>query len=84
MRRFERQAFASAGDDDLRQAATSCIGKVRQRGYASVAEFGQDLRECLSLITIRNDRDGRARRGDSGLARSAQSPHRGPLDALPV
>ena len=47
-------AFASAGDQ-LRQAAASCIGKVRRRGYGSVAEFGQDLRECLALITIRND-----------------------------
>ena len=48
------RAFASAGDE-LMRAVTSCIGKVRQRGYASVAEFGQDLRECLGLITIRND-----------------------------
>lgn len=48
------QAFASAGDE-LREATTSCIGKVRRRGYGSVAEFGQDLRECLGLITIRND-----------------------------
>ncbi len=49
-----RQAFASASDQ-LRDAATACIGKVRQRGYGSVPEFGQDLRECLGLITIRND-----------------------------
>ncbi len=48
------QAFASAGDE-LREATTSCIGKVRRRGYGSVAEFGQDLRECLGLITIRNE-----------------------------
>ncbi len=48
-------AFASA-DDALREAATACLGKVRQRGYASVADFASDLRECLSLITIRNDR----------------------------
>ena len=48
------RAFASAGDD-LREATTSCLGKVRRRGYGSVAEFGQDLQECLGLITIRND-----------------------------
>ena len=47
-------AFASA-DDALRDAATACLGKVRQRGYASVADFASDLRECLRLITIRND-----------------------------
>ena len=45
--------FASA-DDGLREAATACVGKVRQRGYASVADFAMDLRECLRLITIRN------------------------------
>lgn len=48
-------AFASA-DDALREAATACLGKIRQRGYASVADFASDLRECLRLITIRNDR----------------------------
>ena len=48
------RAFASAGDP-LREAATACVGKVRQRGYASVADFASDLRECLRLITIRND-----------------------------
>ncbi len=47
-------AFASA-DDALRDAATACLGKVRQRGYASVADFASDLRECLRLITIRNE-----------------------------
>ena len=47
-------AFASA-DDGLREAATACVGKVRQRGYPSVADFATDLRECLRLITIRNE-----------------------------
>ena len=47
------RAFASAGAD-LREAATACIAKVRRREYGSVADFGQDLRECLGLITIRN------------------------------
>lgn len=47
-------AFASAGDA-LREAATACLGKVRQRAYSSVADFASDLRECLGLITIRND-----------------------------
>lgn len=47
-------AFASA-DDALREAATACLGKVRQRGYAAVADFASDLRECLRLITIRNE-----------------------------
>ncbi len=48
------RAFAAAGDG-LREAATACIGKVRQRAYATVADFGRDLQECLHLITIRND-----------------------------
>ena len=47
-------AFASA-EDALREAATACLAKVRQRAYASVADFTSDLRECLRLITIRND-----------------------------
>jgi hypothetical protein len=47
------QSFASA-DDELREAVTSCIAKVRQRNHSSVADFGNDLRECLALITIRN------------------------------
>ncbi len=46
--------FASA-DDALRDAATACLGKVRRRGYAAVADFASDLRECLRLITIRNE-----------------------------
>ena len=48
------RAFAAA-DDDLREAATACIGKVRRRSYAAVADFGKDLQECLGLISIRND-----------------------------
>ena len=48
------RAFSSA-DGDLRDAATACIQKVRQREYATVGDFGSDLRECLRLITIRND-----------------------------
>jgi hypothetical protein len=47
-------AFASA-DEALREVATACVGKIRQRGYASVADFASDLRECLRLITIRNE-----------------------------
>ena len=47
-------AFASA-DDALRDAATACLSRVRQRGYAAVADFASDLRECLRLITIRNE-----------------------------
>ncbi len=54
------RAFAAA-DPAVRDAASACIDKVRRRGYASVAEFGQDLQECLRLITIRNEAmDGRA------------------------
>ena len=49
------RAFASA-DDSLREAATACLSKVRERGYGTVAEFARDLRECLSVITIRNER----------------------------
>ena len=46
-------AFASA-DPELREAAASCLAKVRQRAYTSVSDFAADLRECLRLITIRN------------------------------
>lgn len=46
-------AFGSA-DDTLRETATACLGKIRQRGYTSVSDFTADLRECLRLITIRN------------------------------
>ena len=42
-------------DDALREATTVCLGKIRQRGYTSVSDFAADLRECLRLITIRND-----------------------------
>ena len=47
------RAFASAADS-LREPATACIERVRERGYATVADFGRDLRECLAVITIRN------------------------------
>ena len=54
------RAFAQA-DPSVCEAASECIDKVRQRGYSSVAAFGQDLQECLRLITIRNEAmDGRA------------------------
>ena len=49
------RSFA-ASDDQLRETATACIQKVRQRGYSAVSDFGADLRECLRLINIRNDR----------------------------
>ena len=39
------RAFATA-DDDLREPATACIEKVRQRGYGTVAEFRRDLRNA--------------------------------------
>jgi len=48
------RTFASA-DDNLREPATACIERVRERGYVTVAEFGRDLRECLAVITIRNE-----------------------------
>ena len=47
-------AFASSGDA-LRDAAAACLGKIRQRAYTSISDFASDLRECLRLITIRND-----------------------------
>ena len=47
-------AFVSV-DGALRETTTACLGKIRQRGYASVSDFAADLRECLRLITIRND-----------------------------
>ncbi len=49
------RVFASA-DGQLREAATACIEKVRVRDYGAVAEFARDLRECLAVITIRNER----------------------------
>lgn len=48
------RAFASAADT-LREPATACIERVRERSYGTVAEFGRDLRECLAVITIRNE-----------------------------
>ena len=48
------RAFAPAADN-LREPATGCIERVRQRSYGTVAEFGRDLRECLAVITIRNE-----------------------------
>ena len=48
------RAFTAA-NDDLREPAIACIEKVRERGYGTVAEFGRDLRECLAVITIRNE-----------------------------
>ena len=48
------RAFSGAGGE-LRDAINQCLGKVRSRGYGSVAEFGSDLRGCMAQITIRND-----------------------------
>lgn len=48
------RAFAGA-DDDLLDAINQCLGKIRSRGYGSVAEFGSDLQGCMAQITIRND-----------------------------
>lgn len=48
------RAFVSAADN-LREPVTACIKRVRERGYGTVAEFGRDLRECLAVITIRNE-----------------------------
>ena len=64
--------------DNLRGAVEVCVGKIRSRGYGCVAEFGHDLQDCLSQITIRNDgmagRDGAARAWDSALDR-LKEPH---------
>ena len=50
----ELAASFSGTGEDLREAITACIGKVRGRSYGSVSEFGKDLQDCLHLITIRN------------------------------
>ena len=71
------RAFAAAGAD-LADAATACIAKVRRREYAAVADFGQDLRQCLGLVTIRNDnrpdREGALAAWQQALAR-LREPH---------
>ena len=47
-------AFTAAGGA-LGDAMAACIARVRRRDYGSIAQFGQDLQECLHLITIRNE-----------------------------
>lgn len=47
------RAFATAGGD-LAEAVAACIGRVRNRDYGQVADFGRDLQDCLRLITIRD------------------------------
>ena len=47
------RSFAAAGDA-LGEAAMACIGRVRQKGYATVAEFGTDFKACLNLVAARN------------------------------
>lgn len=44
-----------AAEDNVREAASVCIGKVRTRSYGTVVEFGRDLQECLGQINIRYD-----------------------------
>lgn len=70
------RAFTSA-DNNLRQAVAACLHKIRSRDYASVAEFGQDLRECLAQITIRNQampgRDDAAAAWNTALQRLTES-----------
>lgn len=47
-------AFTAAGGA-LGDAMAACIARVRRRDYGSIAQFRQDLQECLRLITIRNE-----------------------------
>lgn len=47
-------AFTAAGGE-LGDAMAACIARVRRRDYGSIAQFRQDLQECLHLITIRNE-----------------------------
>lgn len=44
-----------AAEDNVREAASVCIGRVRARSYDSVAEFTGDLQECMERINIRCD-----------------------------
>ena len=48
------RTFGSA-EDNVRGAASVCIGKVRDRSYDSAVEFSGDLQECLRQINIRYD-----------------------------
>ena len=48
------RAFGAA-EDNVREAASACIGKVRARSYGTVVEFAGDLQECLGQINIRYD-----------------------------
>ena len=70
------RAFSGA-DDRIRETATACIGKVRARDYASVAEFAGDLQECLRQITIHaagmTGRDDAMAAWQSALNRLAES-----------
>lgn len=43
----------SVVDDNLKQPVTYSLEKIRSRAYGSVAEFSEDLQECLRQITIR-------------------------------
>ncbi|MYC32348.1 MAG: hypothetical protein F4X64_04140 [Chloroflexi bacterium] len=42
-------------EDNVREAASVCIGKVRTRSYGTVVEFAGHLQECLGQINIRYD-----------------------------
>lgn len=44
-----------AAEDNVREAASVCIGRVRARSYGSVVEFTGDLQECMEQINIRCD-----------------------------
>ena len=70
------RAFAGSGDD-LRDEINECLGKIRSRGYGSVAEFGRDLQGCLAQITIRNEgmvgRDEAAAAWNSALQRLTET-----------
>ena len=76
-------AFASA-DDALRDAATACLGKVRQRGYAVRSRF------CIGLARMPAP-DYHPKRADAGAAdRFGSMAHRAApvlresLDPLPI
>ena len=60
-------------EDNLKQAVTSSLEKIRSRRYGSVSEFGADLRECLRLIMVRAEsmpgRDQAAASWNAALAR---------------
>ncbi len=75
-------AFTAAGGA-LGDAMAACIARVRRRDYGSITQFGQDLQECLHLITIRNEQLVEAEMSENRLYELGEpAPTRAWLDAV--